>query len=302
LICLANSIKKKYKPVSFSLRAFKYFFKSAQSWRARRNPTIEQTNALIERLTRLDLPSKLLFEYRLIEGINCAVVDSEQKDTCILYLHGGGFGLCSISSHYRFVKYLADATKAPIIFPEYSKIPHALYPTQLNECLAVYNLARKEFKNLILMGDSAGGNLAAAITQHFATNVSMLPNKVVMLSPWLDLSGTEIANNEVTSDVVFRAEEVNHYASVYVGSHNAQEPGISPLYGKYPQAIPTLLLATQDELFFPMIKSFCEKNNHSSIKLIERKGLLHVWPLFVGLMPEATRDARLIAEFCLIEN
>jgi acetyl esterase/lipase len=289
--------------MSFSLQAFKYFFKSAQAWRVKRSPTIEQTDAILERITRLDMPSKPAFEYENIAGVKCAVVGKNfENELTIFYIHGGGFGLCTIASHYRFIKYLSDTAKACIIFPEYSKIPHATYPTQLNECLAVYEYVRNACKNLVLMGDSAGGNLVAVLAQHYSSHSFMLPNKVVMMSPWLELSGDILKRNNLVNDEVFRTVEVNHYAGVYIGNNNAFAPSISPLYGIYPANVPTLLLVTQGELFHSIIKEFYDKNKTDSIQYIERKGLMHVWPLFVGLIPESTRDAKLIAEFCLKKN
>ncbi len=285
--------------MSFSLRAFKYFFKSAQAWRVRRNPTIEQTDAIIERITRLDMPSKPTFDYEVIAGVKCAVLGKNfENELTIFYIHGGGFGLCSVASHYRFIKYLSDTAKACVVFPEYTKIPRATYPTQLNECLAAYEAVRQSHKNLILMGDSAGGNLVAVLAQHYGGHSFMLPNKVVMMSPWLELSGDILLKNELVNDDVFRTEEVNHYAGIYAGNQNVLAPSISPLYGIYPANLHTLLLATQGELFHSIIKEFYEKNTHCNIHFVERKGLMHVWPLFVGLIPEASRDARLIAEFC----
>jgi epsilon-lactone hydrolase len=289
--------------MSFSLQAFKYFFKSAQAWRMRRNPTIVQTDAIIQRITRLDMPSKPAFEYENIAGVKCAVLGKNfENELTILYIHGGGFGLCSIASHYRFIKYLSDTAKACIVFPEYSKIPHATYPTQLNECLAVYETVRNAHTNLILMGDSAGGNLVAVLTQHYHGHSYFLPNKVVMMSPWLELSGQILEKNELVNDDVFRTAEVNHYAGIYAGSSDVFTASISPFYGTYPANVSTLLLATQGELFHPIIKEFYDKNKTDSIQYIERKGLMHVWPLFVGLIPESTRDAKLIAEFCLKKN
>ncbi len=291
--------------MSISLRAFKYFFRSAQAWRQRRKPTILQLDTLIERVTRLDSANKQGVSYQEIAGVQCAVLGEEfKKDVCILYIHGGGFALCSLNSHFRFVKFICEECKACVVFPEYTKTPEAIYPFQLNECDAVFSSLRNNMRlnKIVLMGDSAGGNLATVITQRHFKLGNKLADKMVLLSPWQDLSGKILAEQTLNNDDVFGVAEVNEYARLYVGENDAALPEISPLFGEYPASVPTLLLSTTGELFHPIIAEFYKNSSSGNIQYIEQEGLFHVWPLFVGLIPEATRDAKLIADFVSEKN
>ncbi|KAI7860037.1 alpha/beta hydrolase fold-domain-containing protein [Circinella umbellata] len=85
----------------------------------------------------------------------------------ILYIHGGGWVFGSLKTHGPL---LAEQTPAAIIFVEYSPSPEAQYPTALEECYAALTWMTDNAKSLYIDpkriavgGDSAGGNLTAAL-------------------------------------------------------------------------------------------------------------------------------------------
>ena len=279
------------------MSAFRLFFRSAQNWRARRNPTTRQLDLLIERLTRLDRSPKKNLVFEDVHGVRCAVIGNEfRSKRIILFVHGGGFALCGIGSHYRFLRFLSETTSSCIIFPEYTKTPAAIYPQQLHECLTVLDSIQQENPSieLVLMGDSAGGNLAASMLHGLKKEH---PAKLILLSPWLDLTGQIIDESGLEADDVFGRAEVARYAEMYYGENNPTDPSISPLFASLPKSLPTLVLSTRNELFHPIITHYVERNKSANLHHLERDGLFHVWPLFVGMMPEATRDAKVICDF-----
>ncbi len=88
----------------------------------------------------------------------------------ILYIHGGGWILGDKDTHDMLVRRLANCTNSVVAFVNYSHSPEAKYPTALNEIYAVFEYLHKHYKDFninpdktIIAGDSAGGNMAAAI-------------------------------------------------------------------------------------------------------------------------------------------
>lgn len=88
----------------------------------------------------------------------------------LLYLHGGGWVMGSLETHHRAMRYLALKTGAVVVAVDYSLSPEARFPVALDESRAVYDHLRQsgaawgiDGDQLILGGDSAGGNLAAAL-------------------------------------------------------------------------------------------------------------------------------------------
>ena len=91
----------------------------------------------------------------------------------IFYMHGGGWVLGSFHTHEKLVRELAARTGCILVFPEYSRSPEAHYPVAAEQCYEVLcripELVQKpgfrlNMDTLTVAGDSAGGNLAIALT------------------------------------------------------------------------------------------------------------------------------------------
>ncbi|MGK4581874.1 alpha/beta hydrolase [Kitasatospora sp. HPMI-4] len=89
----------------------------------------------------------------------------------ILYLHGGGWVAGSVVSHDRLVRELAVGVGAAVVFVDYDLAPEAPYPTALGQARAAARWVAGHGRGhgldatrMAVAGDSAGGNLAAALT------------------------------------------------------------------------------------------------------------------------------------------
>ena len=89
----------------------------------------------------------------------------------IIYLHGGGWVLSDADSYDRLLRELAAGTGAAVVFVNYTRSPEAHYPVAIEECYAATRWIadhgrelRLDPSRLALVGDSSGGNLAAAVT------------------------------------------------------------------------------------------------------------------------------------------
>ncbi|MET8276522.1 alpha/beta hydrolase [Streptomyces sp. NPDC005096] len=88
-----------------------------------------------------------------------------------LYIHGAGWVFGSAHTHDRLVRELAVGARTALVFPEYTLSPEARYPVALEECYAVARWLTSQGAEhgidparLAVAGDSAGGNMAAALT------------------------------------------------------------------------------------------------------------------------------------------
>ncbi|MFI9269843.1 alpha/beta hydrolase [Kitasatospora sp. NPDC052896] len=89
----------------------------------------------------------------------------------ILYLHGGGWIAGSATSHDRLLRELAAGTGSAVVFVEYDRAPEAPYPAALQQARSVARWVTRhgaaadlDGARMAVVGDSAGGNLAAALT------------------------------------------------------------------------------------------------------------------------------------------
>ncbi|MBI2717293.1 MAG: alpha/beta hydrolase [Rhizobiales bacterium] len=81
----------------------------------------------------------------------------------LLYLHGGGFVLGGLDSHDDICAELCDGAGVDVVGVEYRLAPEHPFPAAFEDSLAVLNHLAREHDRLLVGGDSAGGNLAAAL-------------------------------------------------------------------------------------------------------------------------------------------
>nr|WP_156453050.1 alpha/beta hydrolase [Pseudovibrio stylochi] len=89
----------------------------------------------------------------------------------ILYLHGGGWVMGNRNTHDNLIQELSAQTGAAVVFVEYENAPELKYPDNNEQAYAALEYVSKHGHNfgldstkIAVAGDSAGGNMAAAIT------------------------------------------------------------------------------------------------------------------------------------------
>jgi acetyl esterase len=83
--------------------------------------------------------------------------------TRLLYLHGGGYVVGSLSSHHAICAELSDFAGAELISVDYRLAPEHVWPAQTDDAFAVLVELLGGGEPVVLIGDSAGGNLAAGL-------------------------------------------------------------------------------------------------------------------------------------------
>ena len=116
--------------------------------------------------------------------------DKNKADTIMVYLHGGGYAMPGLDMHAqmldRWVKWCGG--KMAIFAPAYSLTPHAPYPQALGESVEAMRMILEgtgKNKDVVLAGDSAGGQLVVALLSH----VSGHPHPEANVVRPLDLQG-----------------------------------------------------------------------------------------------------------------
>ncbi|MET0748445.1 MAG: alpha/beta hydrolase [Rhizobium sp.] len=88
---------------------------------------------------------------------------SLRTTTKLLYLHGGGYVVGSLSSHHAICAEIAEAAGAVLISVDYRLAPEHVWPVQTDDAFTVLKLLLGEGNEIVVIGDSAGGNLAAGL-------------------------------------------------------------------------------------------------------------------------------------------
>ncbi|CCD23117.1 uncharacterized protein NDAI_0B00830 [Naumovozyma dairenensis CBS 421] len=118
-----------------------------------------------------------------------------RNDDILIYFHGGGYAVAMSPSTLTFLGNLSKKfPKLAIIMLDYSLTlgpDSKKFPAQLLEGLGIYDYVINTLhcENVILMGESSGGNLELALLNYLITNTTIpLPKKAVLISPWANPS------------------------------------------------------------------------------------------------------------------
>jgi len=262
----------------------------------------EQINALRKNFETLgtiyDKSDKVIIYKEIIEGVGCYwfhPVGTEESDTgkLIIYLHGGAFVFGSIASHRALVSHVAEQLVLPVLFVEYSLAPEKPFPAAVDEVAKVYGQIRARFpgKELILMGDSAGGGLAVTALSRQGMQA---PAGLVLLSPWMNLTcsyESQMTNRE--HDPILRKEAIQQYGAWYMG--NAKLSEANPIETINRQFPPTLILVGSGEILLDDSNKIAERQERVRLTIYEHAN--HVWML-ENIHAEASQKAlREIREF-----
>ena len=130
---------------------------------------------------------------RIISTLVIEPKEYREKLPCIMFFHGGGFLMSASSAHYHIAKRYAACANCKVVMPDYRLMPKYRYPVAIEDCYNTYlwmteNADRLDIDKdrIIVTGDSAGGNIAAALVVMLKDRDRSLPKGAMLIYPVLD--------------------------------------------------------------------------------------------------------------------
>lgn len=228
--------------------------------------------------------------------------DWDPSQPTLLYLHGGGYVACSPGTHRELIARIALATGARCYAPEYRLAPEHPFPGAIDDAVACYRAllaAGVRPEQLFVSGDSAGGGLSLALMQRLREAGEALPRAAVLLSPWVDLeAGGATFHSNAGFDYLLH-ELVDGAAVQYANGHDRRHPLISPIHADLAGFPPLLVQSGSAELFFAENELFVERARAAGVPVVHEieHGMVHVFQLFAGFLPECRPALRSIGGF-----
>lgn len=223
----------------------------------------------------------------------------------VFYLHGGGYIAGSVLHYRDFLWRIATATRSHVLCVAYRLAPEHPFPAATDDAMTAYRwllAADIDPRNIVMMGDSAGGGLVLATLLRLRDEGIALPAAAVLLSPWTDLamSGNSF-NSNARSDPMLRPEAVRYAAETYLAGSDPRNPYASPLYGD-PTGLPrSLIQVGSDEIQLDDSVRMADKMRaagcHVDLQIWPR--MPHAWHLFASYLPESKRAIEQIGAFVL---
>ncbi|MGZ4493128.1 MAG: alpha/beta hydrolase fold domain-containing protein [Nocardioides sp.] len=216
-------------------------------------------------------------------------VDGTAPVRTVLYLHGGGYVAEIDRFHWLFVARLARRTGVRVVVPAYPLAPEHTWRAAHEPLLHLAETVAIESPHgVTLMGDSAGGGLALALAQQLARRPGPQPTGLVLLSPWVDLTGTTPGTDEASArDPWLKRTKIDLYAQWWAGEDDPARPEVSPLHGELNALPPTLVLCGTLDTLWPQSTALVHKATAAGVPVTyhEERDLLHVYPILP--VPEA---------------
>ncbi|KAK7204239.1 Alpha/Beta hydrolase protein [Myxozyma melibiosi] len=216
------------------------------------------------------------------------------SDPILLILHGGGYFLPALGFHVHAalaIARLSDVKNLSVLFLDYRLAPENPYPAPLQDAALLYKQLTEVDKNsnIILFGDSAGGNLALFLLQHFQKphpacyalkEPIVKPKTVLLVSPWVDLEPNPVGSFDPkhNTDVLSYAA-LDYWAKTYCADRETRRSSYvsaaqadAELLRKAVQGINVLLLYGEVEVLHDACAALAEKIGSGAVVAIEPEG------------------------------
>lgn len=170
----------------------------------------------------------------------------------ILYCHGGGYTSGNLGYARVLAAKMANATGCEVLAFQYRLAPEFPYPAALEDALEAWEYLMHQgwgAKNVILAGDSAGGNLALELTLALKEAGRFLPGRLVLFSPWTDMTASGASYTQWEAlDPMLTEQYIRSVRSAYAPGADYSQPQFSPLFADLSGMPPTLIQVGEREI------------------------------------------------------
>ena len=235
---------------------------------------------------------------------------AHMKKYVIMYCHGGGYSTGSSLYGRTLTTRLASSTSMDVLSFDYRLAPEHPYPAAIEDAMKAWNnlmLFGYGARDVILVGDSAGGNLALALTHQLKKEGRLLPRGIVLLSPWTDMtsSGKTHETKEGIDPVLNAAylqEAIENYLGKDYDAELLKDPSVSPLFGEFEGFPPTYIQVGDQEILQSDSVLLYKKMQQAGVNvtLDVFKGMWHVFQMspFKTAAEAMDKNAEFIFSIC----
>jgi acetyl esterase/lipase len=232
----------------------------------------------------------------------------------LLFIHGGGYVMGSSKSHRPIASRLSAVSGAAVLSIDYRLMPEHSRMAGIEDCRTAYRWILENGPNgptpldtLIVAGDSSGANLALTSVAWARDSELRAADAVVALCPQTDLTfgspslkrniGVDVMQGKSLASAVGAPKAMFLWVTYFMHRINPASPLMSPLLGDLSNLPPTLLHASEVDVFLDDAIRYANKANaHGSLAVVHTWPFaMHAWHAFD--VPEADEAFDDIAEF-----
>lgn len=167
-------------------------------------------------------------------------MSTNQFSAAIIFIHGGGWVVGDLETHDSICRIVSKQTNLPVIAIDYRLAPEFPFPYALNDCLDSLKFLTEKAQELkinphklIIMGDSAGGNLATVIAHQFNQMSTYTIISEILFYPVTTMITNNASYKRIAKNYPLSAQTMHWFISKYVTDDNdLYNPQLSPLYNE----------------------------------------------------------------------
>ncbi|MGH8493433.1 MAG: alpha/beta hydrolase [Moraxellaceae bacterium] len=225
------------------------------------------------------------------------------SSTVILYLHGGAYIAGSARTHRPLTAELARSSGARVLALDYRQAPDHAWPAWLDDAMGAYQHLIKNGhrpQDIVLAGDSAGGNLVLVTLLRLRELGLPLPAGAICLSPWTDLAcGYQSHRLNAKHEAMLKPEALRNLGLHHIGKRDPKDPLISPAYADLKDLPPLMVHVGSKEILLDDARAIKRNAKRAGVHLHYREwtDMPHVFPLFHGILPEGRKAISQMSNF-----
>ena len=182
---------------------------------------------------------------------------------CVLYCHGGGYTSGNLGYSRVLASKLVRSTGLDTLSFEYRLAPEHPYPAALEDAFRAWDhlmYLGYGAKDVVLAGDSAGGNMALVLCLALRRAGRMLPGALLLMSPWTDMTASGASYSErAEADPILTNEYIQAVREAYAPGADYTRPEFSPLFGDFSAFPPALIQVGTHEILYSDSERLAER-------------------------------------------
>ncbi|MBE25542.1 MAG: hypothetical protein CMM33_09010 [Rhodospirillaceae bacterium] len=266
---------------------------------------LDEVPVELTRKEEIQIPAKT---DSLLGRVYAPKLQSSELLPVLLYYHGGGWVQGDLDTHDGLCSRLALWSGAMVVALDYRLAPEHKFPTAVEDCLSSYQWLINEGQaigadphRVAVGGDSAGGNLAAVVSQLAGLADSPNPLFQLLLYPATDLEFKTNSHSERKNDEFIPHDRMEWYLEQYLNNPEEKKdyrasPGMNPNVSGQP---PSLIIVGGFDPLRDDARLYAEKLSAAGVDVIfhEYTGQIHAFMTLTKAIPAGLQATREVADY-----